>query len=96
MALTRLKGGSLDGSAVYGLAWIDMSTGSFQVSETDHQRLAADLAQVSPRELILSDNLLQESELRLTAEQAGGALSPVPRAFSTVPPPRTGLRITLV
>lgn len=81
MALTRLKGGSLDGSAVYGLAWIDMSTGSFQVSETDHQRLAADLAQVSPRELILSDNLLQESELRLTAEQAGGALSPVPRAF---------------
>ncbi len=81
MALTRLRGGSLEGDAVYGLAWIDMSTGSFQVSETDHQRLAADLAQVSPRELILSDNLLQESELRLTAEQAGGALSPVPRAF---------------
>lgn len=81
MALTRLKGGSLDGTAVYGLAWIDMSTGSFQVSETDQQRLAADLAQVSPRELILADNLLQESELRLLAEQAGGALSPVPRAF---------------
>jgi DNA mismatch repair protein MutS len=81
MALTRLKGGSLEGNAVYGLAWIDMSTGSFQVSETDHQRLAADLAQVSPRELILADNLLQESELRLIAEQAGGALSPVPRAF---------------
>lgn len=81
MALTRLKGGSLQGDAVYGLAWIDMSTGTFQVSETDHQRLAADLAQVSPRELILADNLLQESELRLLAEQAGGALSPVPRAF---------------
>ncbi|MCX2724802.1 DNA mismatch repair protein MutS [Roseibium salinum] len=81
MALTRLKGGSLEGDAVYGLAWIDMSTGSFQVSETDHQRLAADLAQVSPRELILADNLLQERELRLMAEQAGGALSPVPRAF---------------
>ncbi|MCV0425660.1 MAG: DNA mismatch repair protein MutS [Roseibium sp.] len=81
MALTRLKGGSLSGDAVYGLAWIDMSTGSFQVSETDHQRLAADLAQVSPKELILADNLLQESDLRLIAEQAGGALSPVPRAF---------------
>ncbi|MBN9673148.1 DNA mismatch repair protein MutS [Labrenzia aggregata] len=81
MALTRLKGGSLDGSAVYGLAWIDMSTGSFQVSETDHQRLAADLAQVAPRELILADNLLQETEVRHLAEQAGGALSPVPRAF---------------
>ncbi|MEP3045289.1 MAG: DNA mismatch repair protein MutS [Roseibium sp.] len=81
MALTRLKGGSLAGDAIYGLAWIDMSTGSFQLSETDHQRLAADLAQVSPQELILADNLLQETDLRLLAEQAGGALSPVPRAF---------------
>ncbi|MBG6209070.1 DNA mismatch repair protein MutS [Labrenzia sp. EL_126] len=81
MALTRLKGGSLSGNAVFGLAWIDMSTGSFQLSETDQQRLAADLAQVSPRELILADSLLQESELRLVAEQSGGSLSPVPRAF---------------
>ncbi|WP_420334807.1 DNA mismatch repair protein MutS [Roseibium sp.] len=81
MALTRLKGGSLGNDAVFGLAWIDMSTGSFQVSETDQQRLAADLAQVSPRELILADTLLQESELRLLAEQSGSALSPVPRAF---------------
>jgi len=81
MALTRLRGGSLAGDAVYGLAWIDMSTGSFQVSETDQQRLAADLAQVSPQELILADTLLQEGELRLIAEQSGSALSPVPRAF---------------
>ncbi|MTI01115.1 DNA mismatch repair protein MutS [Roseibium sp. RKSG952] len=80
-ALTRLRGGSLGGDAVYGLAWIDMSTGAFQVSETDDQRLGADLAQISPRELIIADNLLQESELRQTAELAGGALSPVPRAF---------------
>ncbi|MET1416283.1 DNA mismatch repair protein MutS [Roseibium sp. HPY-6] len=81
MALARLRGGSLTGDVVYGLAWIDMSTGSFQVSETDQQRLAADLAQVSPKELILADSLLQESEVRLLAEQSGGALSPVPRAF---------------
>jgi DNA mismatch repair protein MutS len=81
MAMTRLRGGSLAGDSVYGLAWIDMSTGSFQVSETDDQRLAADLAQISPKELILPDSLLQESEIRQTAEQTGGALSPVPRAF---------------
>ncbi len=80
-AMSRLRGGSLTGDAVYGLAWIDMSTGSFQVAETDDQRLAADLAQISPRELILPDNLLQESEVRLVAEQSGAALSPVPRAF---------------
>ncbi|WP_417677967.1 DNA mismatch repair protein MutS [Roseibium sp.] len=80
-AMSRLRGGSLTGDAVYGLAWIDMSTGSFQVAETDDQRLAADLAQISPRELILPDNLLQESEVRQVAEQSGAALSPVPRAF---------------
>ncbi|MEP4033456.1 DNA mismatch repair protein MutS [Roseibium polysiphoniae] len=80
-AMTRLRGGSLAGDSVYGLAWIDMSTGSFQVAETDDQRLAADLAQISPRELILPDTLLQEADLRQTAEQLGGALSPVPRAF---------------
>ncbi|MEP3302431.1 MAG: DNA mismatch repair protein MutS, partial [Roseibium sp.] len=80
-AMTRLRGGSLAGDSVYGLAWIDMSTGSFQVAETDDQRLAADLAQISPREFILPDTLLQEADLRQTAEQLGGALSPVPRAF---------------
>jgi len=80
-AMSRLRGGSLTGDAVYGLAWIDMSTGSFQVSETDDQRLAADLARISPRELILPDNLLQESEIRQVAEHSGAALSPVPRAF---------------
>ncbi|WP_417687305.1 DNA mismatch repair protein MutS [Roseibium sp.] len=80
-ALTRLRGGSLAGDSVYGLAWIDMSTGSFQVSETDDQRLAADLAQVAPRELILADNLLQEAEMRQVVENSGSALSPVPRAF---------------
>ncbi|NVK33591.1 MAG: DNA mismatch repair protein MutS [Rhodobacteraceae bacterium] len=80
-ALTRLRGGSLAGDSVYGLAWIDMSTGSFQVCETDDQRLAADLAQIAPSELILPDTLLQEMDLRHTVEGAGAAVSPVPRAF---------------
>jgi len=80
-ALSRLKAGSQEGDAIYGFAWIDMSTGSFQVSETDHQRLSADLAQIAPRELILADNLLHETELRQLVELTGSALSPVPRAF---------------
>lgn len=80
-ALARLRSGSATGDAVYGLAWIDMSTGSFQISETDDQRLAADLARIAPRELVLADMLLQESELRQLVEPAGIALSPVPRTF---------------
>lgn len=83
-ALTRLKGGSLTSDSTYGLAWVDMSTGTFQVSETDDPRLAADLAQISPKELILSDTLLQENELRQLAEQSGAALSPVPRDRKSV------------
>lgn len=80
-ALTRLKGGSLTGDSTFGLAWIDMSTGAFHVSETDDQRLSADLAQIGPRELILPDILLQESDIRVLSEQSGASLSPVPRAF---------------
>ncbi|WP_417692289.1 DNA mismatch repair protein MutS [Roseibium sp.] len=80
-ALTRLKGGSLAGDSTFGLAWIDISTGAFHVSETDDQRLTADLAQISPCELILPDMLLQEADLRAHAEHSGAAISPVPRAF---------------
>ena len=90
MALTRLKGGSLSGDAIFGLAWIDMSTGSFQVSETDQQRLAADLAQVSPRELILADTLLQEGELRFVCRTVRWLPVTCFRArFSTVRRPAT-------
>ncbi|WP_150494833.1 DNA mismatch repair protein MutS [Roseibium aquae] len=80
-ALTRIKTGSSEEDAIYGLAWVDMSTGGFHVAETDHARLAADLAQIAPRELILPDLLLQEPVIRGIAEQGGAALSPVPRAF---------------
>lgn len=81
LALTRLRAGADTADGVFGLAWIDMSTGSFQVAETDLQRLSADLAQIDPREIVLPDNLLQESEIRHLVEGQGSAISPVPRAF---------------
>jgi len=80
-AMTRLRAGSASGDAAYGLAWIDMSTGSFQVTETDGMRLSADLAQIDAKELILPDHLLQEQEIREMADQSRSAISPVPRAF---------------
>ena len=80
-ALTRLRLGSLSDDSVFGLAWIDMSTGSFQVLETDGQRLASDLAQISPKELALADTLIQDAEMRQVLDTDGWALSPLPRAF---------------
>ena len=81
LALNRLRIGSGPDDAVFGLAWIDMSTGSFQVGESDLPRLSADLARIDPREILVPDALLQEPDLRQIVEGQGAALSPVPRAF---------------
>jgi len=42
------------------LAWLDMSTGDFQVMPTTAAGLSALLAQVAPGELLVPDNLFQE------------------------------------
>ena len=80
-SLARVKNDSASEGNTYGLAWIDMSTGTFRVAESDDVRLGADLARIDPSELVLADNLLQETELRATVEGLGAAISPVPRAF---------------
>ncbi len=81
LALHRQRIGSLDGDFVYGLAWIDISTGAFRVAETDQARLAADLARIDAREIVVADHLLDEDELRPLLASLGPALSPVPRVL---------------
>ncbi|WP_068084510.1 DNA mismatch repair protein MutS [Polycladidibacter stylochi] len=81
VAVSRLKAGSAKENCLYGLAWIDMSTGTFRLCETDDVNLGADLARISPTELIVADSLLQEADLRAIFEGTKAALSPVPRAF---------------
>jgi DNA mismatch repair protein MutS len=60
MTLARLKGEKND----LALAWIDISTGSFRVSPTEAGRLVPDVLRVDPRELIVSDSLFHDPELR--------------------------------
>ncbi len=60
MTLARLKG-EKNGLA---LAWIDISTGSFRVSPTEASRLVPDVLRIDPRELIVSDGLFHDPELR--------------------------------
>ncbi|MEJ5080483.1 MULTISPECIES: DNA mismatch repair protein MutS [unclassified Ochrobactrum] len=73
MALGRTKG---DGALA--LAWIDISTGTFRVSETSEDRLFADVARVDPRELIVADTAFHDAELRPTFDLIGKAVIPQP------------------
>ncbi|WP_300298095.1 DNA mismatch repair protein MutS [Ferrovibrio sp.] len=77
LAALAQVGGS-DGALA--LAWLDMSTGEFGLTETTQAGLGADLARVNPRELVLPEGLLARAELRAMFEQLDVALSPLPSA----------------
>lgn len=77
LAALAQSGGS-DGALA--LAWLDLSTGEFGLTETTQAGLSADLARVNPRELVLPEGLLARAELRAVLEQSDAALSPLPSA----------------
>ncbi len=75
-ALARIKSNSQ--SADMALAWIDISTGSFQVVETDINRLGADLARINPQELILADSIFHDPTVRPLLDMQQFAITPQP------------------
>ncbi len=77
LAVARARTSSIAGEG-YGLAWVDISTGEFRVAETDGGRLAADIARVDPREIVLSDALYADTTLA-DFWRSFRAVSPVPR-----------------
>ncbi len=79
-AVSRQKGaGPADDR--FAVAWADMSTGAFRVSETGRGGLAALIARIDARELLVADATLEDDDLRRLFRGAGGALVPLPRAF---------------
>ncbi len=52
-----------DAQGELALAWLDMSTGDFQVQPLSRDRVAAALARVEARELLMPERLLQRPEL---------------------------------
>jgi DNA mismatch repair protein MutS len=62
LAVSRVK--SSEDDASYGLAWLDISTGEFRVAETDRTRLSTEIARIEPGEILLSDTLYDDPELR--------------------------------
>ena len=61
LALARARGSA--GTDRLGLAWIDISTAEFMVTECATGELAAVLARINPHEVIVSDALYGDAEL---------------------------------
>jgi DNA mismatch repair protein MutS len=53
-----------DAEPLYALAWLDISTGEFRVMETDGIRLAAEIARLDPGEIVVTDAVHDDPELR--------------------------------
>src|SRR5512141_1361313 len=63
LAIARARLSSVDSEARFGLAWIDISTGEFRITECDRLSLAAEIARLEPSEIIVSDALYSEADL---------------------------------
>jgi len=62
----------------FALAAADMSTGAFWVAALSEREIAAELARVRPRELLVPDGLPAHETLGAILKASGAALSPVP------------------
>ncbi|MHC1947108.1 DNA mismatch repair protein MutS [Bradyrhizobium sp. UFLA06-06] len=67
IAIARARGSA--GADRLGLAWIDISTSEFMVTECTTAELAATLARINPNEAIVTDALYSDSELAPTMRE---------------------------
>ena len=61
LAIARARSSDVD--ARFALAWLDMSTGEFRITECDRTSLSAEIARLEPGEVIVSDALYAEADL---------------------------------
>ncbi|WP_407652426.1 DNA mismatch repair protein MutS [Cohaesibacter marisflavi] len=78
-AVARVKSG--DEGQLYGLSWLELSTGDYGVLALDHLRLGAELARIDAREVIIADHMLMDEDIRPLTDTLRASFSPVPRAF---------------
>src|SRR6478609_8830485 len=76
LAIARARGSS--GGDRVGLAWIDISTSEFMVTECSTAELAATLARINPNEVIVTDALYGDADLGQTLRELP-AVTPLTR-----------------
>ena len=67
LAIARMRGSS--GADRLGLAWIDISTSEFIVTECSISELAATLSRINPNEIIVTDALYGDSDIGPTLRE---------------------------
>jgi DNA mismatch repair protein MutS len=67
LAIARLRGSA--GADRLGLAWIDISTSEFIVTECAVGELAATLSRINPNEIIVADALYNDSDIGSTLRE---------------------------
>lgn len=73
MMVSRIK--SAEGP-VFGLAWVDISTGHFRVAKSTQTRLLADIMRVEPSEIVVSDALFDDETMRSSFDILGKSVVP--------------------
>ncbi|MEM7290072.1 MAG: hypothetical protein AAF412_06845 [Pseudomonadota bacterium] len=63
-AISRTRSGSNEEGEQLAVSWIDISTGSFAVSETSRRELGSFIARLEPRELIISEALYHDAGIK--------------------------------
>src|SRR5450756_774629 len=63
LAIARARTSSAGEENRFGLAWIDISTGEFRITECDRLSLPAEIARLEPSEIIVSDALFADADL---------------------------------
>ena len=76
MAVARVKAG---GSAAYGLASVDISTGAVVLGETDEAGLGAEIGRAEPREIVAAQALFDEPAFARLVQDMRVPASPMGR-----------------
>ncbi len=63
LAVARARLSSVGEETRFALAWIDISTGEFRITECDRGSLSAEIARLEPSEIVVSDALYSEADL---------------------------------
>src|SRR5207244_13272705 len=70
--------GLAEAGGEFGLAWLDLSTGSFALAPTSEGALAGDLARLMPGEILLPERILTRPALFELLAEWKPALTPLP------------------